>query len=98
MKLSNASATKPPPLPATRRSSLRRSVFAAMEGMNEGATERGLEKRALGVFPPIYEYEGNAERDLSEKNGERESRKQAASDEGKCVSAGHKQARADRML
>ena len=36
----------------------------------------------------VHEYEGNAERDLSEENGERESRKQIASD--KCVSAGHK--------
>jgi len=50
------------------------------------------------VFPPVHEYEGDAERDLSEKNGERESRKQIASDEDKCVSAGHKQACADRML
>jgi hypothetical protein len=62
------------------------------------AAERELEKGTLGVFPPVHEYEGDAERDLSEKNGERESRKQVASDEGKCVSAGHKQACADRML
>jgi hypothetical protein len=50
----------------------------------------GLAKGAIRVFPPVHEQEGNAERDLSEKNGERESRKQVASDEDKCVSAGHK--------
>jgi hypothetical protein len=66
--------------------------------MNEGTTVRELEKGTLGVFPPVHQYEGDAERDLSEKNGKREVRKQVACDEGKSVCAGHKQACAGRTL
>ena len=65
--------------------------------MNEGTTVRELEKGTLGVFPPVRQYEGDADRDLREKNGQRESRKQVASDEGKTVSTSYKQACAGRM-
>jgi hypothetical protein len=49
------------------------------------------------VFPPVHENESDAERDLSEKNGKRESRKQVAYEKGKYICAGHKQACAGRM-
>lgn len=51
-----------------------------------------------GMFPPVHDDEDDAEHDLTEKAGQRKVRKQVTCDEDNSICAGHKQARADRML
>lgn len=50
------------------------------------------------MFPTVHDDEGDAEHDLTEKAGQRKVRQQVTCDEGNSVCAGHKKARAGRML